>query len=252
MPTPPSSRSKAGSPSDPLTLATEARDVLDGCLERAPTESRPSRSCRATTAPRTSCARRRGRRGSRFRGASTRPSDRRARSFRRSCSARSFRGWGPVTASDSAAVPRRVPDGPTALSDAELQWWPILVLWYSLALGASRQRMTPLDGVEQRSTFSTSSADSRRTQSSVSRSANETSSAASPKEQDDRCDDHDGDDRNPDPDRREPPPPGGSATERGAWPHASHGKRSVTDPWADGAGHRRGKRRELSRKFIAV
>lgn len=35
----------------------------------------------------------------------------------------------------------------------------------------------------------------------VNGSANETSSAASPKEQDDRCDDHDGDDRNPDPDR---------------------------------------------------
>lgn len=44
-----------------------------------------------------------------------------------------FRGWGPVTAS----VRQQFLDGYQtvhALTDAELQWWPILVLWYSLAL----------------------------------------------------------------------------------------------------------------------
>jgi homoserine kinase type II len=44
-----------------------------------------------------------------------------------------FRDWGPV----SASVLQQFLDGyqtVQALTDAELQWWPVLVLWYSLAL----------------------------------------------------------------------------------------------------------------------
>jgi homoserine kinase type II len=44
-----------------------------------------------------------------------------------------FRNWGPV----SASVRQQFLDGyqtVQALTDAELRWWPVLVLWYSLAL----------------------------------------------------------------------------------------------------------------------
>jgi len=59
------------------------------------------------------------------------------------------------------------------------------------------------------------------------RSAIETSSAAPPKEQDDRCDDHDRDDRSPDPHRKEASAPGAGRLREGAWSHASHGARPV-------------------------
>ncbi|WP_146242815.1 hypothetical protein [Curtobacterium sp. MCBD17_019] len=44
-----------------------------------------------------------------------------------------FRNWGPV----SGSVQQQFLDGyqtVQALTDEELHWWPVLVLWYSLAL----------------------------------------------------------------------------------------------------------------------
>ncbi|MFZ6993104.1 phosphotransferase [Curtobacterium sp. RRHDQ66] len=119
--------------SHPSTLATEARDVLGRLLERAPSDLPPVQIVQGDyRAANILCAE------SAVVGVLDFEElrlDHRIVELARSAVMLGtlFRDWGPVAPS----VRRQFLDGYQtvhALTDAELQWWPILVLWYSLAL----------------------------------------------------------------------------------------------------------------------
>lgn len=133
MPTPLIEQIEGWITSDPLTLDREARDVLGRLLERASTDLPPVQIVQGDyRAANILCA------GGAVVGVLDFEElrlDHQIVELARSAVMLGtlFRGWGPVTAS----VRQQFLDGYQtvhALSDAELQWWPILVLWYSLAL----------------------------------------------------------------------------------------------------------------------
>lgn len=119
--------------SNPSTLPPKARDVLGQMLEQAPADLRPIQIVQGDyRAANILCV------GSAVVGVLDFEElrlDHRIVELARSAVMLGtlFRDWGPV----SASVRQQFLDGyqrVQALTDAELQWWPVLVLWYSLAL----------------------------------------------------------------------------------------------------------------------
>jgi homoserine kinase type II len=144
--------------SDPSTLAPEARDVLGQMLDRAPADLPPLQIVQGDyRAANILCV------GTTVVGVLDFEElrfDHRIVELARSAVMLGtlFRDWGPV----SASVRQQFLDGyqtVQALTDAELQWWPVLVLWYSLALvppgddptGWGRAAIEALDEVAEQS-----------------------------------------------------------------------------------------------------